>query len=227
MRDGAAEAVPGAGDHHATCRGTLFPSHSSRGELPRLTQRKRRHRGGSEAPSTSAQGRSDPKPAAGLPSPAARNDVSYYARLQRGRSRFSWLIARLPSSISWISATRRRVSVAVWPCRSAISAMMAICASISVLRLRTARSRQMPYADSPSRGYAPPSPPSSARCAPCRHPPEGAGIEAVEALRLECPRERDRHDLAAERAVEGKIPRRGERVGDRFVGQRRREEQRA
>src|SRR6266851_1602229 len=56
---------------------------------------------------------------------------------------------------------------------------------------------------------------------------EGAGIGAVEAFRLDALGERHRHDLAAERAVEREMLRRGQRVGDRFVGQRRREEQRA
>jgi len=48
---------------------------------------------------------------------------------------------------SHVDVTDRKAVGAFWPCLAAISAMMAICASISVLRLRTARSRQMPLCD--------------------------------------------------------------------------------
>src|SRR5690606_10553369 len=58
--------------------------------------------------------------------------------------RLSRLCARAPFSMSWIMSISMAVTGAVRPCSSATRPISPIWSSISVLRLRTARSRQTP-----------------------------------------------------------------------------------
>jgi hypothetical protein len=56
---------------------------------------------------------------------------------------------------------------------------------------------------------------------------EGGGVEAVESFRTDVLGGRDLQDLGAERAIERDVLRQRQGIGDRVIGQRRREQQRA
>ena len=143
-------------------------------------------------------------------------------------SRVDQASGRRPSSMSWISATSRSSAGVGTPAAWPIVATMPICASTSVLRLRTARSRQMPeWLFAEPRLKATMASIEAASAAVVRAGTEGAGIEAVEAAGRHALRGGDRHHFAAERAPDRAMARRGEGVGDRLVRERGAEQQRA
>ena len=135
---------------------------------------------------------------------------------------------RRPSSTSWIRPTRRSSAGVGMPFSRASAPMTPIWASISVRRLRTARSRQMPewvFADcavySASQAIASS---ASASGAPGAN---ASGSEGAEAARRHPAGVCDRGDLAPDREPGRGARRVGEVAGHRVRRQRGREQHRA
>ncbi len=135
---------------------------------------------------------------------------------------------RRPSSMSWISSTSRAVSGVATPASLPSVTTIPSCASTSVRRLRTARSRQMPLcvladlrlcATRASSDAAAASSGADGRYAEGSNPSNASGVT---------PRARATARISrASATYRLRYARHRERVGDRFVGERRREEHRA
>ena len=144
------------------------------------------------------------------------------------RSRASQPWARRPVSISWISSTSRAVSGVGTPCWRPSSTTRPSCASTSVRRLRTARSRQMPLwvlaerrlkATSSSRELSAAASLMPGRKAVGSKPSKASGTTLRAAATARISRASAMNSRRWRSA--------GEAVGDRVVGQRGGEEHRA
>ncbi len=140
-------------------------------------------------------------------------------RLQRLR--------RAPRSISWISSTSRAVSGVATPASAAERDDDPSCASTSVGRLRTARSRQMPLCVFAERRLCATSASSDAsphrRRRQAGRPPD----RSHRSLGRDAARRRDREHLAGQRDVEIAVAQASPARRRSIVGERRGEQHRA